>query len=144
MLCSAACSLTASSSSSTTASPRVWRRRWQRTWPSEPEQRAQSTPPGFQLAVTAILQNKQAGEGTGGSSCRFRLREAVNTSSGKYLPQPLAASAGDCLLRGRLQFKSCLSNLKSGKKNVADSGVQLKRPAERKKKEPLDDIRDGF
>lgn len=150
MLCSAACFLTGSCSSSTTDSPRVWRRKWLPIWPSKSEQLDIQRPfwgrllsPHSNLTPSArlLLAFKQASpllftfgdisaaveeERTTGICC-FRLHEAVNTLSGKYLPQPLAAH---CWLFTvwEASVQILFVKLKSGKENVADLSVQLRRP----------------
>lgn len=63
---------------------------WARSLPAERS-------PDLSFSATAAA----AAEGETGGSCCFRLNEAANAQSGKYLPRPLAA---DCLLCGRLQF----------------------------------------
>lgn len=59
--------------------------------------------------------------------CCFRLHEVVNTLSGKYLPQPLAAH---CWLFTvwEASVQILFVKLKSGKENVAALRVQLRRP----------------
>lgn len=59
--------------------------------------------------------------------CCFRLYEVVNTPRGKYLPQPLAAH---CWLFTvwEASVQILFVKLKSGKENVADLRVQLRRP----------------
>lgn len=66
------------------------------------------------VTFSAAVEEEQA---TG--SCCFRLHEVVNTQSGEYLPQPLAAH---CWLFTvwEASVQILFVKLKSGKKNVAD------------------------
>lgn len=65
-------------------------------------------------------------EGTAGICC-FRLHGLVNTRSGKYLPQPLAARCW-LLTVWEASVQILFVKLKSGKENVADLRARLRRP----------------